>query len=236
MKKELLLTCLATILLNSCGIVQKDYKYSFADGYYRSKIFNEDQTRVYIENESDSILIYSLSADNKVSNSLRKVVSLMPQEKSNLNMNSLVFNHFSMDLDILTILSKYRPTTVGLPGQINSNLNGSVYLGLRNDVYKLNYPKTPLNTYKKQLKHYGFSAGFFTGIGGTTLNPAVTENHISYEYDGAVWSKGLAGIIGINNASLGILIGWDHLLDRNKDFWIYKGKPWYGIALGLNLN
>jgi hypothetical protein len=236
MKKELLLTCLVTILLNSCGIVQKDYKYSFADGYYRSKIFNEDQTRVYIDNNNDSILIYSVSADNKVSNNLKKVVSLLQEGKSNLNMNSLVFNHLSMDVDVLTILSKYRPETVGLPGQLNSNLNGSVYLGLRNDVYQLKYPKTPLNTYKKQIKHYGLSSGIFTGLGGSPLNPAVTENHISHEYDGLVWSNGFAVIMGVNNASLGILIGWDQLLDSNKEYWIYQGKPWLGIALGLNLN
>jgi hypothetical protein len=42
--------------------------------------------------------------------------------------------------------------------------------------------------------------------------------------------------MGVNNASLGLLIGWDHLLDNNKEYWIYQGKPWFGIALGISLN
>lgn len=235
MKRSLIFTLLATILLSSCGTV-KNYKYSFADGYYRSKIFNEENKKVYIENTGDSILVYAVNADNRVSGDLKKVVSLMPQENTNLNMNSLVFNHYSIDMDLLTVLSKYRPATGSMPGQVNSNLNGSVYLGVRKDIYKLDYPKTPLNTYKRQIKHYGFSAGIFTGFGGTSMNPGSTENQISYDYDGPVWSIGFAAIVGVNNASIGLLIGWDHLLDSNKQYWIYQGKPWMGIAIGISLN
>jgi hypothetical protein len=235
MKQTFHIIVLATILISSCGTV-KNYKYSFGDGYYRSKIFNEENTKVYIENTGDSILIYSVTADNSVSNDLKKVVSLMPQENTNLNMNSLVFNHYSVDMDFITVLSKYRPETGSMPGQVNSNFNGSVYMGVRKDIYQLSYPKTPLNTYKRQIKHYGFSVGFFTGLGGTSVDSGSTDNQISYDYDGPIWSKGFAAIMGVNNASLGLLIGWDHLLDSNKQYWIYQGKPWLGIALGISLN
>ncbi|WP_165940196.1 MULTISPECIES: hypothetical protein [Dyadobacter] len=56
------------------------------------------------------------------------------------------------------------------------------------------------------------------------------------EYDGLVWGKGIAGIIGINNFTIGLAIGFDNLLDKNKQVWIYQGKPWLGLAFGLNLN
>ncbi|GAB3813836.1 hypothetical protein GCM10028895_06320 [Pontibacter rugosus] len=57
-----------------------------------------------------------------------------------------------------------------------------------------------------------------------------------YEYEGVVLLKGVAGIIGINNFSLGLTIGIDHLFDKNRDDWIYQHKPWVGLAFGLNLN
>ena len=68
------------------------------------------------------------------------------------------------------------------------------------------------------------------------MNPSVTNNQITTEYDGLVSSKGLAGIIGINNFTIGLALGYDNLLDANKKKWIYQGKPWIGLAFGLNLN
>ena len=68
------------------------------------------------------------------------------------------------------------------------------------------------------------------------MNAWVTDNQISYEYDGAVWNMGFAGVIGINRARMGFTLGWDHLPDNNKEYWVYQGQPWLGIAIGLNLN
>ncbi|MEJ7681528.1 MAG: hypothetical protein WKG06_27495 [Segetibacter sp.] len=48
--------------------------------------------------------------------------------------------------------------------------------------------------------------------------------------------NGLAAIVGINNLSVGFLLGTDYLLDKNKRFWIYQGKPWLGLSVGLNIN
>lgn len=31
-------------------------------------------------------------------------------------------------------------------------------------------------------------------------------------------------------------LGFDTLLDRNAQFWIYQERPWLGLMLGLNLN
>ncbi len=68
------------------------------------------------------------------------------------------------------------------------------------------------------------------------MSPHVTIERISQEYDGLIWSKGLAAIVGLNNVTAGVVLGWDHLLDRNRSLWIYQGKPWIGLAFGLNLN
>lgn len=68
------------------------------------------------------------------------------------------------------------------------------------------------------------------------MTPTTTTNFISTEYDGIVWPKGVAGIIAVNNFTVGVSLGFDNLLDRNKQFWIYESKPWFGLAFGLNLN
>ena len=104
------------------------------------------------------------------------------------------------------------------------------------NIYRLRYNKTPLNKYQRQTQHYGYSIGLVTGLGGATVNPSVTNNQLTSEYDGVVWSKGIAGIIAINNFTIGLAVGLDDLLDYNKNYWIYQRQPWIGLAFGLNLN
>lgn len=123
-----------------------------------------------------------------------------------------------------------------MPRQFNTNLNGAVYLGYRTDIYGIDYRRSPLGTYEQRLNHFGFSGGLFTGLGGTALNPWVSFPAIDQEYDGFIWSKGVAGIVGFNNITAGLALGWDHLLDPNRKVWIYQSKPWLGLAFGLNLN
>lgn len=42
-------------------------------------------------------------------------------------------------------------------------------------------------------------------------------------------------MVGINNLTVGLGVGWDYVTDRDKDVWIYQNKAWYGLILGLNL-
>ncbi|WP_294671259.1 hypothetical protein [uncultured Fluviicola sp.] len=44
------------------------------------------------------------------------------------------------------------------------------------------------------------------------------------EYDGIVWSKGLAGIFAINRFTVRLAFGFDNLPDKNKSTWIYESK------------
>ncbi|MGL6268762.1 MAG: hypothetical protein ACRC2O_12600 [Chitinophagaceae bacterium] len=76
----------------------------------------------------------------------------------------------------------------------------------------------------------------FTGLGNTFMSPTNTNNTLLQEYDGIVWSKGLAGILAINNFTVGLALGFDYLVDKNRSIWIYQNKPWLGLAFGLNLN
>jgi hypothetical protein len=86
------------------------------------------------------------------------------------------------------------------------------------------------------MNHFGYSIGFFGGLGATSMNPSVTNNLVTIEYDGVVITKGIAGLIGIGNLTFGAAVGLDHLMDKNRKAWIYQRKPWVGFTLGLNLN
>ncbi len=223
-------------LFTSCGVIKNSPKYQLANGYYKSKSFSTKTEKVYIDNEEDTVYVYKYDKHLKTvdTSSLNRLVFAHKTSKS--NEDSKYFRQPSFDVDFVTMPFKYRPTQRGFPQQFNTNLNGAVYFGLRNDVYHLKYKETPLKKYLRQTTHYGFSFGVFTGIGGAAINPWVTNGVVGYEYDGVAWSKGIGAIIGINNFTLGLALGFDDLLDENKDFWIYQQKPWLGLAFGLNLN
>ncbi len=221
------------ILITSCRTNRELSTYVLSDGVYKSDLFSQLKEKVYIENDEDTLSVYLLGKEDKT-NPLQK--QTFPQSLSKNALSDHSFTQTSFDVDFLTIPFKYRPTTNELPMQFNTSLNGAIFFGLRNDYYTLKYNQSPLNQYKRSTQHYGLSVGLFTGIGGTTMNSSVTRNAITTEYDGVVWSKGVAGIIGINNFTVGLSLGFDHLMDQNRQHWIYQNKPWLGLAFGLNIN
>ncbi len=232
----IIISLLIIALFSSCGVLKNSPKYQLANGYYKSKSFSSKTEKVYIDNEEDTVYVYKFDKQLKTVDTSSKTRLVFAQKTSRINDNSKFFRQPSFDVDFVTMPFKYRPTQRGFPQQFNTNLNGAVYFGLRNDVYQLKYKETPLKKFERQTTHYGFSFGLFTGIGGTAINPWVTNNVVGYEYDGVAWSKGISAIIGINNFTIGLALGFDDLLDENKDFWIYQQKPWLGLAFGLNLN
>ena len=142
----------------------------------------------------------------------------------------------SFDIDIITIPFKYRFSTKAFPEQLNTNFSGAFYSGTRKDIYTFKYKQNPLGDHRRMISHFGHGAGLFAGVGSTAMNPWVTLNRIDIEYDGFVLIAGAEGVIALNRFTFGIGLGIDHLIDKNKKLWIYQGKPWLGLTIGLNLN
>lgn len=229
----------ALLVLSSCSVLEDTSKQEFSTGAYKSKIFDHKTQNVYVNNENDVLTVFPLhknESKNFAVDTLQNKKLIFVQETEKTQVDTPLFIQNSFDVDFLTIPFKYRPSQKDLPKQFNTNLNGEVYFGYRTDMYKLKYKSTPFNKFVRKTNHYAFSFGLFTGFGGTTMNPSVTQEKITKEYDGLVWSKGIAGIIGINNFTIGLALGYDNLLDQNKQYWIYQQKSWYGLAFGLNLN
>ena len=70
-------------------------------------------------------------------------------------------------------------------------------------------------------------------MGITQINPTVTGNQVELEYDGIVFQKGIGAFITIDRMSVGIVLGFDNLLDENKTVWLYNQKPYLGLSIGI---
>lgn len=185
----------------------------------------------------DSIKIYSAKSIEKgFVDTAKKIKVVFPENKKPLDFENYSFKKNSFDLDVLSILFKYRPVVKNFPRQFNTGFSGAVYFGYRTDVYHLSYKQTPLKEWKRNINHYGYSFGVFTGIGTARIDPSVTLNRIDYEYDGVTNLTGICFIIAVNKLSLGITSGVDFLLDKNRKYWVNNKKPWIGLAIGLNIN
>ena len=142
---------------------------------------------------------------------------------------------YTFDIDVLTVPFKVRPAVGNFPEQLNANFSAALYLGRRRDSYSIKTDGAK-NSKRLSISGTGYGYGGFIGIGGVTMNPFVTNQMIDYEYDGFVLSGGLAGIYDAKKFNLGLALGADYLVDKNRNKWIYQGKPWLGILFGINLN
>lgn len=201
------------------------------------KVNNKQNKFFYTVVEEDKILLYPVAKtkEGPVANTTAASAILVSSANEG-DKRSITFISRSFDVDVLTILFKYRPYNSGFPNQLNTNFNAAGYIGHRSDLYKLSYDKNPLNVYLRRMNHFAYSIGFFGGLGATSMNSFVTNDRVIAEYDGVVITKGISGMIGIGNLTFGAAIGLDHLMDKNNKVWIYQAKPWTGFTVGLNLN
>lgn len=223
------------IFFTSCSMLKDSPRNAFSNGMYRIVSGHKRPVKAYVEVNEDFVKAYPVTKAAGP-DSLSSYQINYPLERKDMGYQKYSFVNTSFDVDILTIACKFRPATTGFPKQLNTNFNGALYIGYRSDNYYLNYKKSGISSYKQNLTHLGYSLGIFNGVGATAMNPWVTNDAITSEYDGFIYGSGVAGIVGINNLTFGVAIGTDHLLDKNRKYWLYQSKPWIGLVLGLNLN
>ena len=224
-------------MLVSCSAINNSSKYGFSEGYYKSRLFHKKQKKVYVVSSEDTIKVYtSKSLQKEYVDTMESLKIAFPPNEKPLQFADYFFKQPSFDIDVLSIPFKFRPPVQGFPRQLNATFNGAVYFGYRADMYRLSYIQTPLRLFKRNITHYGYSIGLFTGLGTARIDEYVTNNGINIQYDGAVNLSGLNLIAGVGKISLGIAVGVDNLLDKNRKYWVNQGKPWIGLSFGLNLN
>ncbi|WP_224995791.1 hypothetical protein [Cesiribacter sp. SM1] len=225
-------------LLAGCKSFSENAKYELNNGYYKAREEEGDDHRVYVYTNEDTLVAYRLvqQEGNRLIDTTGRAALVFPATNRGAIPTTYTLHEYSFDLDVLAIPMKYRPETAGVPRQLNTQFNGAIYAGYRTDRYRISYEPTPLGIADREINHYGYSVGYFTGIGVEPINPWVTHDLYAGEYDGIAWMNGVAVMIGINSFTFGLGVGIDQLLDANRNIWIYQGKPWLGLTLGLNLN
>jgi hypothetical protein len=210
-----------TALITACTSVRDSPKYQLGDGKYRFRQPGEKYKTVNVYVKDDSAHIYLIN---------ESFTPLLPKSGQ-----SQYFLKRSFDLDVVTVLFKYRPSAASFPRQLTTDFNGQVFVGYRMDRFGFDFKKTPMGS-KKIHYHRAISVGGFGGFGTSSITPWTTNYQTTDEYNGFILSRGLALMIGVNQLTVGLGVGWDYLTDRDKQIWIYQNKPWYGLTLGLNLN
>ena len=234
-RSRLLPAVILLLVLSSCETLKQSSKYQFSEGFYKVKNQGKPQ-KVYVLTGGDTIKEYSKAMLAQPTIDTAKVISIAFPAQKPTGFANRYFKKATFDADVLTVLFKYRPGVKGFPPQFNAGFNGAVFLGYRTDVYKLSYQQTPLHIFKRQVTHYGYSVGFFSGLGTARIDEYDTQNALAIEYDGLVNLSGVAVIVAIDKLTAGLTFGVDHLLDKNKSLWVNNGKPWLGLSIGLNLN
>jgi hypothetical protein len=221
--------------LFSCAPVGKIAIHDFTSGYYKLKTPKVKTSRVYLNVTEDSVTVYPAISDGRSTSadtSSYRAFKINDIVSGN-DFYGSCFIKESADIDLSTILMKYRPPRKDVPNQLNANLNAALYVGFRKDFYKMVTSTSPLFSEYTDCRHTGFDFGLFAGMGITQINPTVTGNNVTLEYDGIVLQKGIAAFVTIERMSVGIVLGFDNLLDENKSVWLYNQKPYIGLSIGI---
>jgi len=207
--------------------------HGLTSGYYNLTTENKSVQPVYLDITNDKIDVYDHIKQRAVK---KKVLTIPLENTDNLLTKEMDFKKQSLDIDITSILLKYRPSIHGLPAQLNTDLNIAMYVGWRHDKYHIMSNIDPLERRKLKVGNMGYDIGIFAGTGTTIINPFTTNNRRVDEYSGMIIQAGFAGFIESNVASFGVSVGYDHLLNPDRKIWIYHKKPWIGFVVGIALN
>ena len=230
------LSVLVILMLPGCVSVGKIARHDFDSGFYKLKTPGAAPTRVYTNVIEDSIVVYPVivSGNKEFPNASSGMGTRISRIKTDNYFYNSCFISNSVDVDLTSILFKYRHPRDDVPGQFSADLNFAIYMGFRKDFYKVASSVPPLQEEKSFIRQFGFDLGIFAGIGTSPVNPTVTNNIISQQYDAMVFQKGVAGFISIGNMSLGLAVGFDNLLDKGKSSWIYTQKPYLGLIISVS--
>ncbi len=220
------------LLSSACSMIEKASLHGFNSGYYTMNYEGKVQ-KVYVDMKEDSIDVYHQTGTTPYT---VKFLSIPSRPADSPLKTPLVFGKQSLDIDITSVLLKYRPSVNGLPPQLTSEFNAALYAGWRHDRYKIVTETDPLGKMYNRTNRHGYDLGVFAGPGVTLISPFSTNYLSADEYSGMTIQTGIAGFLETDMASFGLVVGFDYLLNRDRDIWIYQNKPWIGFMVGIALN
>lgn len=223
---------LGILVLASCSTVEKASTHGLSNGFY-SLDQGKGSSKVYVDASGDDLDIYQAGEQKQAG---AKLLSAPISVTDSALPAAFTLKKTSLDIDIATIFLKYRPSVMGLPSQLNADLNVAIYAGVRRDRYKIRYSADPIGKRSREVNSFGYDLGVFAGPGITPVNPFTTLNRTTNDYSGMVVQMGIAGFLESKFASFGVAVGVDHLMSSDSKIWVYNNKPWVGFVIGIALN
>jgi hypothetical protein len=227
-----LLVFFFSVFLASCSTLEQASLHGLNSGYYIMKSADDPSGRVYLDVGDEKVDVYRVADRQPDKN---RSMGIRLSESDSVLSRPVTFKKQSLDVDITSILMKYRPAVQGLPAQMHTDLNLAMYFGWRRDSYKVIGRVDPLGRRYHKIGGFGYDFGVFAGPGTTPIGPSTTGNQRSDEYSGIVFQTGMAGFVESDLASFGLSIGYDHLMGPDRKIWIYRNKPWVGFIVGIAL-
>lgn len=219
--------------ISSCKTIEKASTHGLTSGYYTMNSENKNLQDIYLDVSEEKIDVYP-HVNRKPDKANMFTIPLGITDS--VALKEIIFKKESIDIDLTSILLKYRPSVRGLNPQLNTDLNIALYGGWRHDNYNLTGKEDPLGKRYTKVGKLGYDVGFFAGLGTTMINAYTTQNKRNDEYSGMIFQTGFAGFIESPVASFGLSIGYDYLLNSDRKIWIYRNKPWIGFIVGVALN
>lgn len=145
-----------------CSTTKDSPKYTFSNSTYRVKS-KEDKYKAYVAIDKEKIIIYKYfngKYDTTAYTRLFRKGFIDSTQK-------YMFTKYSFDVDLISIPLKYRLQTEFLPHQLNSSINGGLYIGRRADMYFMRKKELTFTEDHFAIYHLGVSFGIFAGIGST---------------------------------------------------------------------
>ena len=229
---RLLVLTAACALLASCSTLEKASVHGLNSGYYSYQSEDGNRRNVYLDVTEEKMDLYART-DGKPEGTPFRTISTSASDS--LYGKGILFRKQSLDIDLTSILLKYRPSVQGSPAQLNTDLNIAVYTGWRFDNFRVKAKKDPLGRTLRKTSDFAYDFGIFAGPGTTLVSPFTTANARNDEYNAMTFQYGLAGFIETQMASFGISVGYDHLLSPDRKVWIYRNRPWVGFVVGIAL-
>ena len=185
-----LILFLLAVCVYSCKTLEQASLHGLNSGYYILHDGKKPPAKVYAEVGDDEICIH---AGSKARVDSIPVLKLPLRITDSPVFQKIVLKKQGLDLDITSVLMKYRPAMSGLPAQLTTDLPLALYAGWRWDRFELNSTKTPLGKYHSKISIRSYDVGCFAGPGATLISPFTTRGNRPDEYNGMIMQAGFAG-------------------------------------------
>src|SRR5665213_596521 len=91
-----------TAIACGCSVTGNSPKFTFADGYYRTKLNGKKYKKYYVTTGTDSIKVYPANISSQIADTNNSITVLFPEHIKPANFSRKKFNSGSFDLDAVS--------------------------------------------------------------------------------------------------------------------------------------